>query len=202
MRRFILEQNVQRYSELLGRKHDSEVDATVRNLLAEAKRELEELNANLIGDPDLRALLEDMLLATMSLHGADFGNVQLYDNGERTLRIIAHRNFGKPFLDHFARVDAADGSACGLALARGARCIVEDTEIEPDFAPSRSVARATGFRAVQSTPIIGADNQVLGMLSTHFRAPRRFLARDHIAVDVQVPRFVAAIVERTARIER
>ena len=74
--------------------------------------------------PPMAAMLEDVL-DVIELHGADFGNVRLYDEATGTLRIAAQRNFDQDFLDHFATVDAADGSCCGLALRSEARTIIE-----------------------------------------------------------------------------
>ena len=51
--------------------------------------------------------------------------------------------------------------------------MIEDVETDEPFAPLRPVARAAGYRAVQSTPLCGRDGRLLGMLSTHFRSPHR-----------------------------
>jgi CheY-like chemotaxis protein len=59
----------------------------------------------------LPSILYEVLDATMELHGADFGDVQLYDNATRTRKIVAHRGVGQEFLDHFDNVDAGDTSA-------------------------------------------------------------------------------------------
>ena len=62
---------------------------------------------------------------------------------------------------------------CGLALRTGTRIIVEDVDADPDFASHRAIAAASGFRAVQSTPLFDRNGNPVGMLSTHFRAPHR-----------------------------
>jgi GAF domain-containing protein len=41
------------------------------------------------------------------------------------------------------------------------------------FAPHLATAAAAGYRAVQSTPLLGSDGTLLGMFSTHFRQPHR-----------------------------
>ncbi len=63
--------------------------------------------------------------------------------------------------------------ACGRALRHGRRLIVEDVELDAPYAPLRTIAREADYRAVISTPLIGADGTVLGMASTHFRSPHR-----------------------------
>jgi PAS domain S-box-containing protein len=139
-----------------------------------AMTRLHELSARLTATSDLPSLLEEVLDATMKLQGADFGDVQLYNNQTHTLEIVAQRGFDQEFLDYFQSVDADDSSACGLALKHGTRIIVEDVNADPSFAPHRGIAAAAGFRAVQSTPLtVRGTGDPVGMLSTHFRSPHR-----------------------------
>ncbi|MGA8658734.1 MAG: hypothetical protein WB586_21575 [Chthoniobacterales bacterium] len=44
--------------------------------------------------------------------------------------------------------------------------------IHPDYEPHRGIAASTGYRGVQSTPLVGGTtSKPLGMLSTLFRKP-------------------------------
>ncbi|WP_159590379.1 GAF domain-containing protein [Chelativorans xinjiangense] len=67
---------------------------------------------------------------------------------------------------------ANDGSACG-ALAQGASIWLEDINDDPAFSSIVDIARETGFRAVQSTPLT-ASGTIIGMPSTHFGSPRKW----------------------------
>lgn len=129
--------------------------------------------SRLIAAPTLDAAIEALLDSAIELHGADFGNVQMLQPGTHTLEIAAQRGFGRLFLDTFAIVSAEDPSACGRALHSRATVLIEDVERDAEFASYRQVARAAGFRAVQSTPMISSAGQTLGVLSTHFRARHR-----------------------------
>jgi GAF domain-containing protein len=71
-----------------------------------------------------------------------------------------------------------DASACAQALRRGSRVVVADVRTDPSFAPCRNIAEEAGFLAVQSTPLIGASGDVLGVLSTHFREPLAELSKE------------------------
>ena len=89
----------------------------------------------------------------------------------------SRRNGGStpPFLEFF---DAVHGeqAACGTALQRGERVIVDDVLKSPIFVgtPALEVMLAAGARAVQSTPLVNRSGRVLGMFSTHYqRAPQR-----------------------------
>ncbi|MBD2200652.1 MULTISPECIES: GAF domain-containing protein [Calothrix] len=48
-------------------------------------------------------------------------------------------------------------------------------EADAKFAPQRAIAKAAGYRAVQSTPLTSRTGNLVGVLSTHFHEPRRFL---------------------------
>ena len=135
----------------------------------EDMRRLHELGTRLIEAGDLLQGLQEILDATIDLQRADFGNIQLRDTATGVLEIVAQRGFSRAFLDHFARVDSSDDSACGRAMREGARVIIEDVEQDEGYSPHRRIAAAEGYRAVQATPIRGRDGHAIGMLSTHFR---------------------------------
>ena len=135
---------------------------------------LHELSTRLTATVDLPSILQEVLDATMELQHADFGDVALYDEAAGTLKIVAHRGLTREFLDYFHSVCAADTSSGGLALRAGSRIVIEDVETHPDYAPHRRIAAATGYRAVQATPLFdGGTGKLVGMLSTLFREPHR-----------------------------
>jgi PAS domain S-box-containing protein len=143
-----------------------------------ALRLLRSLSSDALSATDMPALLSGLLDKWIALHRADFGNIQLYDRERRTLRIAVQRGFQARFLTYFAEVDANEASACGMALNSGSPIIIEDVEADPAYAPSLEEARAAGYRAVQSTPLLARDREPLAMVSTHFREPRRFAERE------------------------
>ena len=115
-------------------------------------------------------LLDEILAFGLELLHADRGNVQLADPATGALRIAAQRGFGAEFLDYFAVV-ADDGSACGRAAGRAAQVVIADVTTDPGFAPHQDIASASGFRAVQSTPLIDGSGRLVGMVSTHYPRP-------------------------------
>jgi signal transduction histidine kinase len=98
------------------------------------------------------------------------------------------------FLDHFREVRVMEGAACARALSSGERMIIEDVERDESFAPHRSVAASAGVRAVQSTPLKTHDGVVIGMLSTHFRAPHLLTEGDEWQLDLYAGHAVDLIV--------
>lgn len=117
--------------------------------------------------------LDDVLRLAIAELGAAKGNIQLLDRPRQSLFIAVQQGFDRPFLDYFRTVSASDNCACGVALREQKRIIVEDVNADDGWKPMLGVARDAGFRAVQSTPLIGRDNRVAGMLSTHFDGPHR-----------------------------
>ena len=143
--------------------------------------------------------LDEMLGASIELLGADMGNIQILDETRGVLLIAAQRGFAAAFLDFFREVSADDDSACGRALRTGERLVVEDVEADAPFAPMRHITRAAGYRAVQSTPLIGRDGAPLGMISTHWAKVYRPSEQDLRRLDLYA-RQAADFIERN-RIE-
>src|SRR5258708_6366064 len=169
-----------------------------RDELASMSR-LHELSTRLTATSDLSSILYEVLDATMELQGANSGDIHLYDDATGTLKIVAHRGLSQEFLDHFAIVDAGDPSLCGLALRSGARIIIEDVNLDADFAPHRGIAASAGFRGVQSTPFYERNTgKSVGMLSTHFREPHRPSERELELTDLYARQAADMITFRLA----
>lgn len=135
---------------------------------------LHALSAKMAGDGDgeFGLLMQEIVDAAIEISAADMGNLQIYDDGTKTLRIGAQRGFEQPFLDHFASVDERRDAVCGEAMKKRKRIVIEDIETSAFFkdGPSLDVLRAAGVRATQSTPLLSRAGRLVGMLSTHWRS--------------------------------
>lgn len=143
----------------------------------EALRQLHELARQAVVTTSAEGLLQRVLDSAMTMQGADFGNIQLYDPVQKKLHIAVQKGFKQRFLDFFAKLDVLADSVCGVALATGERIIVKDIEADPRFAAMLEEARDAGFRSVQSAPLLRSSGEPLGILSTHFREPHEFSDR-------------------------
>jgi PAS domain S-box-containing protein len=174
------------------RAHEQRLAADLARLLR-----LHDTSARLVAGSDGVAPLIDIVDAAIALTDADLGNIQLLDEATGTLRIVASRGFGRAFLEHF---DSArnEQAACGWAMHRGERVVVEDVTVSPIFAGTDTlpVLLDAGVRAVQSTPLTGRSGRLVGMLSTHYRVPRRPAELDIEIVDM-LARLAADWIERT-----
>lgn len=107
-------------------------------------------------------ILDDVI----AFHGAEFGNLQLPIGDE--LVIVAQRRFSAQFLNRFKRVRKEDNCACGRALRLCRTVVISDVVKDPDFAAYLHDAKAAGFRAVQTTPLVTSSGFLIGMVSNHF----------------------------------
>ena len=162
---------------------------------SEALRKLNDSSSRLWQMQSLHDGLQEMLSATIDLVGADKGNVQILNTERGVLTIEAQRGFDKDFLDFFREVSASDDTACGRALRERERIVIEDVDQDALYAPYRDVARAAGYRAVTSSPLVGKNGAPLGMLSVHFRLPQRPSNEDLRRLDLYV-RQASDFIER------
>lgn len=153
--------------------------------LADVRR-LHELSTRLLREDDVESALRQVLRACVDLLGADKGNVQILDEDKAALRIVAHVGFDAQFMDRYAGVPAGRGCVCSAALERGERVIAEDVFVDDRFSEVRTEFGRLGLRACVSTPLLGRDRKVYGMLSGHFVAPRRPSKRELDLLDLYV----------------
>jgi len=179
-----------------------QIEAALRDsearLLADlaAMAKLQEVSTRLVQTSDPAALLLEIVDAAIAVTGADMGNIQLLDHASGRLRIVASRGFDRPFLEFFDTVQEGH-AACGMAMQIHERVGVEDVVDSPLFrdSPALDVLRAAGVRAVQATPLFDRRGRVVGVLSTHYRAPRQLADRDRRLVDL-LARQAADLIER------
>ncbi|MBV9505915.1 MAG: response regulator [Acidobacteriia bacterium] len=178
------------------REAQNAINALNAELTAElsAMARLQQLSTRLVQGDVLTDLLGEILEAAIEITNADKGNIQLYQHG--VLKIVQQRGFEAPFLNFFSAVEHHT-AACGTALGRGERVIVEDVAQSPIFKgkPSLDVLLSAGVHAVQATPLIGRSGRIMGMLSTHYGRPHAPAERDLRLLDV-LSRQAADLIER------
>ena len=162
---------------------------------AAALLRLNEASSRLWHAKSLGEGLDEMLSAAIELLGADKGDIQLLDTSQGVLKIAAQRGFSPAFLERFRELPAEADTSCGRALRSGGRVVIEDTEADEAYAPHRQAAAGEGYRAVQSTPLVGRAGTVLGMISAHFRNAHRPSPEDLQNLDLYA-RQAAGFIER------
>jgi signal transduction histidine kinase len=147
-------------------------------------QQLHQMTTHLLGMREIPNALAEVLDATMQIQNADFGKVQVYNPTLQVLELVAHRGFPEKLLGYFASVSRDHDSASGIAFKLKQRVIIEDVESYSDYPLNRDVAALAGYRAAQATPLLSRSGELLGMLSTHFRRPRRPTERELRILDL------------------
>jgi GAF domain-containing protein len=116
------------------------------------------------------AAIGDFLGSVIAATSADFGNAQLFDTRDGTLKIVTAHGFDSEFLHYFETVSTNEDCACGAAMRGRFRVVIADVDEDPAFSfSSREILRRANVRSLQSTPLLDASGTLLGMVSTHYR---------------------------------
>src|SRR5262249_41310558 len=169
----------------------------------EAARLLREVGSRCVREGnDFDGCLNVILRMATAVTGAPKGSIQLFDKQSGALIIAAQRGFESPFLGSFAHV-TSDDLARGPDLNLLDRVIVKDIRQSDVVAgqPALAVMREAGVRAFHSTPLISSSGKVMGMVSTHYHAPRRPSRRELRWMDL-LARQTADYLERKEIEER
>ena len=174
--------------------------AATKNYLAaelDAMTRLHTINTHLLRQSNIHGVFDEIVETAIAVTHADMGDIRLFDTQSGTLKIMAHKGFKQPFLDFFGSVQEGH-AACGTVLRQGRRVIVENVAESPIFAgtPELQAMLAAGARAVQSTPLLSHAGRLLGVLSTHYRTPRRLDEGDLRHLDL-LARLTADTIEQS-----
>ena len=147
---------------------------------------LQTLSTRYIEGIDSHSICQEIVDAAIAITKADKGNIQLLDPSTGKLKIVAHRGFDLPFLNFFEFVGAGDATACGTAMKRMERVVIEDVIQSPIFIGSDAlnVLLNEKVRSVQSTPLVSKSGKLLGIISTHFIQVREFSEYELMLIDI------------------
>jgi PAS domain S-box-containing protein len=133
---------------------------------------LHDLAAQPLSPDDPLAPLESILRTAVDLHDASHGLISLMDASTGGLQSAASINLDTLAVRQLTGLLPLAGVGGG-EFTGPKRIVIHDIETEPCVERFRDVARRVGFRAVHSSPILARDGFVLGILSLHFKQPRR-----------------------------
>jgi GAF domain-containing protein len=117
-------------------------------------------------------MYEKILQQAMTMNKASFGNLQILNNRDQSLEIVASSGLSQQFLNYFKKVEGHDGTVCARALRMRKTVFVPDLATDNFFAPHSNIARVEGIHSVQSTPLISQSGKLIGVISMHYKLPR------------------------------
>jgi PAS domain S-box-containing protein len=173
-----------------------------QDLVAEldAAQRLQELSTRLIQADDVETLYGQILDTAVAIMRSDYASIQtLYpERGPGGgLRLLGYRGFNPQAAQFWEWVRPDSQSPCAVALRMGQRTIVPDV-LKCEFmagSDDLETCLQTGIRAVQTTPLVSRGGQILGMISTHWRAPHEPTVSELRRLDV-LARQAADLIER------
>lgn len=131
----------------------------------------------------LRHGLQQILDEAMQLDGAAFGKIRVARPESRTLEIEVQRGFSRRFVEAFREIAPDEDQPSALAVRTRRRVTLPDLERQPADHPFVAAAREEGVRAMQATPIVGPDGEVVGCLSTSYRHPYSVSSASALVLD-------------------
>jgi PAS domain S-box-containing protein len=153
------------------------------------------VSAVFLSEQPAGAVLHELLDTAIAISQADFGNIQILDPTSAHLKVAAQRDLPDWWLDYWA--GSVAHSASGAALAARERIVVEDVTRSPIFVGTEALDAQlkAGIRAIQSTPLISRSGALIGMISTHWKAPHRVPEQTLGLLDL-LARRAADLIER------
>jgi two-component sensor histidine kinase len=142
----------------------------------EDTRRLNDLSTLLMREEtNFETCCDEIIKTAIAISSADKGNMQVFDEASRSLRIVAQHGFYEKFLKYFANVDDHVAALCGTAMATNEQVIVDDVLTNKIFLdqPAQKVLLEAEVRAAISTPLRSSKGKLLGVISTHFSRPGR-----------------------------
>ncbi len=130
------------------------------------------IEGQLLQTLDLGEVLEEVLAAFASFHGADLGAIRMLHPGHGELETVVSLGLSPEYLERFGRVPVGVG-ACGLAVERLGPVVIEDIEADPAAQPWLEAARLGGYRACFSLPLLARGEELLGTVALFFAEPHR-----------------------------
>ncbi|HEX7888732.1 MAG TPA: GAF domain-containing protein, partial [Ramlibacter sp.] len=191
---------IARHAESVARRQAEEAlrerDQRLARDLADAK-ELQAIAGMAVGAKDAGAVHRRIVEAAAGLMQSEGASLQLLDEAGM-LRLLAWKGFHAESAAQWQCVSLHHDTTCGAALQRRDRVIVSDVEASPGLQGTEALRlyRLSGLRTVQSTPLVGRDGAVIGMLSTHWKAPHEPTERDLALLDLLARQAADALESR------
>jgi PAS domain S-box-containing protein len=150
----------------------------------DAMKNLYEHSIKLITAPDLPATLNEVLKAAISITHAESGNLYMAGADQEHFQIAASCGFRERLPEHGYK-----------AIQLRQRVIIHDDEKSAEPLSSVPAIKSSHYMTVQSTPLIGSRNNILGVISTYYSGAQRVSEIDMRMLDLYL-RYAVEIIER------
>jgi PAS domain S-box-containing protein len=122
-----------------------------------------------VGQRSVQAVLDEVVRVAMAISNADMGTLQLFDDSGN-LRIVAQHGMPATYVDYHRATNGKQRPGWA-ALQRRERVVISNAgeSGELNDKDASRVLREAGVGALQSTPLIGRFDALLGVITTCYR---------------------------------
>ncbi|MEP6683841.1 MAG: CheR family methyltransferase [Parafilimonas sp.] len=173
------------------RTSEAQLESELRKM-----RNLYDSSTRVLAIQNVQEALNETLSASMHLIEADFGCIQLYDATGDSLKMVAQSGFSDEFEETFKQVNVNYEQVPGRSIKLRKRVMVKDVYADKAYKAYKHYAVTEGYRSIQSTPLFGHDDDLLGILSTFFKSPHIPSEQDLWTLDLYA-RQASAFIGRT-----
>ena len=163
-----------------------------------------DVNAMLASDKDLKEVLHEVLRWIRYESKNDIlTSILLYNKKTSQLFTVAASSLPDRYNDAISGMKAGPiAGSCGTAAFFGKQVIVQDIATDPLWQEYKSLALPEGLRSCWSTPIFGANKELLGTFAIYYKEPRKPTPHDLQLIDEIVELTAVAIESREEDFEK
>ena len=164
-----------------------------------------DVNAMLGSDKDLKEILKQILnwIEDESHNNDILTSILLYNKETQQLFTGAAPSLPDRYNKLISGLTTGPvAGSCGTAAFFGKQVIVEDIETDPLWENYKMYALPEGLHSCWSTPIFGADKELLGTFAIYYKEPRKPTEHDLQLIDEIVGLTAAAIETREEDFEK
>jgi signal transduction histidine kinase len=146
---------------------------------------------------DIAQSLQRVLDFSVKLLSADKGSLQLYDERDHVLKVVAYAGFNTESLKLLTSLPARFSVGSAVEAEQEQGIVAEDTFGCLKFKELALLYVSNGIVAVRSTPLLSSNKTIIGVLSTYFCRPYQPAERE-----LRLLRFCAEHAARLIEYER
>ena len=158
---------------------------------------LQELSNSLVEDGRVEQLYEQILRTSLTIMEADAASMQLYDAEKQVLELLTWDGADSDSTKFRTWIEAGRARVCKIALADKKRILVTDVQQAAFLERTEDLDyySLSGIQAVQATPLIARNGNVVGIISSHWKHSYTPTDRQLALLDV-IARQAADLMER------
>jgi len=163
-----------------------------------------DVNEMLASEKDLKEVLDEVLRWIGYESKNDIvTSILLYNKKTSQLFTVATSSLPDRYNDAISGLKAGPiAGSCGTAAYFGKQVIVQDIATDPLWKEYKSYALREGLHSCWSTPIFGANKELLGTFAIYYKEPRKPTPHDLQLIDEIVELTAIAIESREEDFEK